>query len=132
MITAVKRLLEGHKSPLTAGQIADYLVEGGFDFKSETPANSVASTLSRADDPEIVKTQRGQWQHKKWDGEPTGEGGWSQERLNLLKMMWKEGKSAAEIAHLLGRGVSRNAVIGKAHRMGLPVRHFVSKEKEDE
>ena len=44
---------------------------------------------------------------------------WTDERINTLKKMWKEGKSAAEIAKALGKGVTRNAVIGKAHRMGL-------------
>lgn len=44
---------------------------------------------------------------------------WTDERIGLLKKMWKEGKSAAEIAKTLGKGVTRNAVIGKAHRMGL-------------
>lgn len=44
---------------------------------------------------------------------------WTDERINLLKRMWKEGKSAADIAKTLGKGVTRNAVIGKAHRMGL-------------
>lgn len=44
---------------------------------------------------------------------------WTDERIALLKKMWKEGKSAAEIAKTLSKGVTRNAVIGKAHRMGL-------------
>jgi len=44
---------------------------------------------------------------------------WTDERIALLKKMWKDGKSAAEIAKTLGKGVTRNAVIGKAHRMGL-------------
>ncbi|MBU6474957.1 MAG: GcrA cell cycle regulator [Alphaproteobacteria bacterium] len=44
---------------------------------------------------------------------------WTDERIALLKKMWKEGKSAADIAKTLGKGVTRNAVIGKAHRMGL-------------
>lgn len=44
---------------------------------------------------------------------------WTDDRINTLKKMWKEGKSAAEIAKTLGKGVTRNAVIGKAHRMGL-------------
>lgn len=43
---------------------------------------------------------------------------WTDERVNLLKQMWGEGKTAAEIAKLLG-GVTRNAVIGKAHRLKL-------------
>jgi GcrA cell cycle regulator len=44
---------------------------------------------------------------------------WTDDRIGLLKRMWKEGKSAADIAKALGKGVTRNAVIGKAHRMGL-------------
>jgi GcrA cell cycle regulator len=44
---------------------------------------------------------------------------WTDERIALLKKMWKDGKSAAEIAKALAKGVTRNAVIGKAHRMGL-------------
>lgn len=44
---------------------------------------------------------------------------WTDERIALLKKMWKEGKSAAEIAKTLGKGVTRNAVIGKAHRLNI-------------
>ncbi len=44
---------------------------------------------------------------------------WTDERIALLKKMWKEGKSAADIAKTLGKGVTRNAVIGKAHRLKL-------------
>ena len=44
---------------------------------------------------------------------------WTDERVALLKRLWKDGKSAAEIAKALSKGVTRNAVIGKAHRMGL-------------
>jgi len=43
---------------------------------------------------------------------------WTDERVALLKKMWGEGKTAAEIAKELG-GVTRNAVIGKAHRLKL-------------
>ena len=43
---------------------------------------------------------------------------WTDERVSLLKQLWGEGKTAAEIAKLLG-GVTRNAVIGKAHRLKL-------------
>jgi len=43
---------------------------------------------------------------------------WTDERVALLKQLWGEGKTAAEIAGKLG-GVSRNAVIGKAHRLKL-------------
>lgn len=44
---------------------------------------------------------------------------WTDDRVATLKKMWKEGHSAADIAKTLGKGVTRNAVIGKAHRMGL-------------
>lgn len=43
---------------------------------------------------------------------------WTQDRTAILTKMWTEGCSASQIAHSLG-GVSRNAVIGRAHRMGL-------------
>ena len=43
---------------------------------------------------------------------------WTDERVALLKKLWGEGKTAAEIAKELG-GVTRNAVIGKAHRLKL-------------
>lgn len=44
---------------------------------------------------------------------------WTDERVAVLKKMWGEGKTAAEIAKELGDGVTRNAVIGKAHRLKL-------------
>ena len=43
---------------------------------------------------------------------------WTDERVELLKTMWTEGQSASQIAKELG-GVTRNAVIGKVHRLGL-------------
>ena len=43
---------------------------------------------------------------------------WTDERVALLTRLWTEGKTAAEIARELG-GVTRNAVIGKAHRLKL-------------
>jgi GcrA cell cycle regulator len=43
---------------------------------------------------------------------------WTDQRVNQLKKLWQQGKSASEIADVLG-GVTRNAVIGKAHRLGL-------------
>ena len=43
---------------------------------------------------------------------------WTKERVELLKRLWSEGRSASQIAAEIG-GVSRNAVIGKVHRLGL-------------
>jgi GcrA cell cycle regulator len=44
--------------------------------------------------------------------------GWTEERVEQLKQLWTEGLSASQIARQLG-GVTRNAVIGKVHRLGL-------------
>jgi GcrA cell cycle regulator len=59
---------------------------------------------------------------------------WTDERIERLKKMWSQGATASQIADELG-GVSRNAVIGKAHRLGLdarpsPVRPGEEKEKK--
>ena len=59
---------------------------------------------------------------------------WTDERIERLKKMWTEGATASQIAEELG-GVSRNAVIGKAHRLGLesrpsPVKAGEEKEKK--
>ncbi|MEJ1157101.1 GcrA family cell cycle regulator [Prosthecomicrobium sp. N25] len=43
---------------------------------------------------------------------------WTDERVELLKKLWADGLSASQIAAELG-GVTRNAVIGKVHRLGL-------------
>ncbi len=43
---------------------------------------------------------------------------WTEERVSELKKLWAEGHSASQIAKQLG-GVTRNAVIGKVHRLGL-------------
>jgi GcrA cell cycle regulator len=59
---------------------------------------------------------------------------WTEERIERLKKMWHDGSTASQIADELG-GVSRNAVIGKAHRLGLearpsPVKPGEEKEKQ--
>jgi GcrA cell cycle regulator len=48
--------------------------------------------------------------------------GWTDERIALLTKYWQEGRSASQIADALGEGLTRNAVIGKAHRLGLASR----------
>jgi GcrA cell cycle regulator len=44
--------------------------------------------------------------------------GWTEERVEMLKKLWADGLSASQIAAELG-GITRNAVIGKVHRLGL-------------
>lgn len=64
---------------------------------------------------------------------------WTDERVELLKTLWAEGLSAAQIANKMG-GVTRNAVIGKVHRLGLsgratpakPQRGCTTAERRDE
>lgn len=53
---------------------------------------------------------------------------WTDERVALLTKYWAEGHSASKIAELMG-GLTRNAVIGKAHRLGLPGRPSPLKRK---
>ncbi|MEM6812471.1 MAG: GcrA family cell cycle regulator [Pseudomonadota bacterium] len=61
---------------------------------------------------------------------------WTDERVTILKQLWGEGKTAAEIAKELGEGVTRNAVIGKAHRLKLssrmsPIQQNIKKKSAD-
>ena len=54
---------------------------------------------------------------------------WTDERIDRLKEMWTRGMTASQIADELG-AVSRNAVIGKAHRLGLQSRPSPVKPNE--
>ena len=55
---------------------------------------------------------------------------WTEERIATLTKMWESGSTASQIAEKLG-GVSRNAVIGKAHRLGLKSRPSPVKANEE-
>ncbi len=54
---------------------------------------------------------------------------WTDQRIDQLKSLWEKGLTASQIADELG-GVSRNAVIGKAHRLGLKSRPSPVKANE--
>ena len=56
---------------------------------------------------------------------------WTDDRIEHLKTMWEAGQTASQIADALG-GVSRNAVIGKAHRLGLQARPSPVRPNEPE
>ncbi|MEP7349072.1 MAG: GcrA family cell cycle regulator [Sphingorhabdus sp.] len=56
---------------------------------------------------------------------------WTDQRIDQLKALWEKGLTASQIADELG-GVSRNAVIGKAHRLGLKSRPSPVKANEPE
>src|SRR5687768_2785134 len=63
---------------------------------------------------------------------PTNDGyqmSWTDERIATLTKMWEGGATASQLAHEAG-GVSRNAVIGKAHRLGLKARPSPVNAKE--
>jgi hypothetical protein len=48
---------------------------------------------------------------------------WDEQRMKALTRLWLAGEPARTIAEKLGGGVTRNAVIGKAHRLGLTGKH---------
>ncbi len=53
---------------------------------------------------------------------------WNEERTATLRKLWLEGMSASQVARQLG-GVSRSAVIGKVHRLGITVRDIPSRPR---
>ena len=53
---------------------------------------------------------------------------WTDDRVEMLRGMWRQGYSARQIAERIG-GITRNAVIGKAHRLGLSQRPQAVKRK---
>ena len=48
---------------------------------------------------------------------------WTEEKVAKLKELWGKGSTASQIAEIIG-GISRNAVIGKAHRLNLSSKIF--------
>ena len=58
---------------------------------------------------------------------------WTNEKVNKLRELWGKGQTASQIAEIIG-GISRNAVIGKAHRLNLSAkiktRSTIAKNKE--
>ena len=54
---------------------------------------------------------------------------WTDDRLQQLKTLWAEGHSASTIAERLGH-ITRNAVIGKVHRLGLPGRQKTQRPRQ--
>ena len=44
---------------------------------------------------------------------------WTEDRIKRLRSLWREGRTAESISRDLGAGISRSAVLGKLHRLGL-------------
>lgn len=44
---------------------------------------------------------------------------WTQDRIDRLRTLWLEGRTAEQVARTLGAGITRSAVLGKVHRLGL-------------
>jgi HB1, ASXL, restriction endonuclease HTH domain len=65
---AVKKLLQMRKRTMTAQELAQSLRAGGLHLQSDTPANTIASVLSRAFNggSDIVRVSRGQWGLQEW------------------------------------------------------------------
>ena len=57
---------------------------------------------------------------------------WDDQRVEKLRIYWARGYTASEIARALGEGVTRNSVIGKAHRLKLAARAPSKKSKRPE
>ena len=55
---------------------------------------------------------------------------WTEEKVDKLKELWGKGNTASQIAEIIG-GISRNAVIGKVHRLGLSNRASSTKPIRD-
>jgi GcrA cell cycle regulator len=53
---------------------------------------------------------------------------WNEERTATLRKLWLEGMSASQVARQLG-GISRSAVIGKVHRLGITVRDVSARQR---
>jgi hypothetical protein len=65
---ATRKLLKLRKTTMSAQEIASALKEGGLHLQSSTPANTIASVLSRAfaNGSDIVRVSRGQWGLQEW------------------------------------------------------------------
>jgi GcrA cell cycle regulator len=55
---------------------------------------------------------------------------WTEDKVDKLKELWGKGKTASQIAEIIG-GISRNAVIGKAHRLNLSAKIKTKKNSEN-
>lgn len=55
---------------------------------------------------------------------------WTDENIERLRELWADGKSCSQIAAAIGHGITRNAVIGKAHQLGLAPRAKSNQQPE--
>ena len=113
---------EGHK---LASQLLSSLTTNSQEIASLNAGEERPMLESTADMIEAISTTHlsvvkktepddDDWNRQKRSAETS----WTDDRVGLLRWMWSEGRSANQISRELG-GVSRNAVLSKAHRLGL-------------
>lgn len=102
-------LAEGHKlaAQLLSSLVTNALESARIEARKESPITESPAVREAEPDDAVPPLQ-----------ELGADTSWTDERVELLKRMWSEGRSASQIAKELG-GVSRNAVLSKAHRLGL-------------
>src|SRR6516164_8441750 len=95
-----------------------------------TRAGDVTAMLVRQRRRATVSSNRGVKVDSPWQpgAKAMTQVNWSEDRVEQLKNLWTEGLSASQIARALG-GVTRNAVIGKVHRLGLAGRASPSRSE---
>ena len=62
------------------------------------------------------------WEVDRFYGHGGGGHDWPEQDVDKLRRLWDEGLSCSQIAREIGKGLSRDAIIGKAHRLELPSR----------
>src|ERR1700751_998939 len=95
-----------------------------------TRADNMSAKLVRKRSRATVSSNQGVKMNPPWQPGATAmtQVNWSEDRVEQLKTLWTEGLSASQIARALG-GVTRNAVIGKVHRLGLAGRASPSRSE---
>ena len=126
-------LSEGHT---LVAQLLSSLLGSLVPHAINAASEAISDAEGSSDEADVVQTHpQSEVEQSRTNSAPLPENlnagtSWTAERIEILKQMWAEGRSASEIAQELG-GVSRNAVIGKAHRLGLWEKKRVGAESSE-